>query len=81
MIYYFSNEIADCCSNRLATLPQKDRKNLLTFGQGPIVSAHVFNSWNNTSKSVAKIAVALRCAVSADQNMAAYNRPLDFYIQ
>ena len=27
----FSKEIADCCSIRLATLPQKDRKNLLKF--------------------------------------------------
>ena len=30
-IYDFSNEIADCCSSQLATLPQKDFKHLLTF--------------------------------------------------
>ena len=29
--YEFSNEIADCCSIRLATLPQKDCKYLLKF--------------------------------------------------
>ena len=30
-IYNFSKKIADCCSSRLATLPQKDCKNLLKF--------------------------------------------------
>ena len=29
--YEFSNEIADCCSVRLATLPEKDCKYLLKF--------------------------------------------------
>ena len=36
----------------------------------------MFLSAEHTSYSVNKIASALRCVRSADQNMAAYNRPL-----
>ena len=45
-------------------------------GKVGIVSSHVLISCMNTSKSVNKIASNLRCVSSADQNMAAHNRPL-----
>ena len=46
--------------------------------QGVIVSGHVLISCAHISYSVNKIASALRCVRSADQNMAANNRPLIF---
>ena len=44
--------------------------------QGVILSGHVLISYTHTSWTVNKIASALRCVRSADQSMAAHNRPL-----
>ena len=41
------------------------------------VSSHVWISWTHLSKSAYYFGDAFRCVRSADQNMAAYNRPLD----
>ena len=52
----------------------------ISFVQGEIVSGHFLISCTNTSLSVNKIASALRCVCSADQNMAAHNHPLHRYM-
>ena len=46
-------------------------------GQGEIVSGHVLISWTQASYSACYFGDALRCVRLANQNMAAYNRPLD----
>ena len=41
-----------------------------------VVSGHLLISWTHTSKTTCYFGDAIRCVRSADQNMAAYNRPL-----
>ena len=51
----------------------------ISFVQGEIVSGHFLISCTNTSLSVNKIASALRCVRSADQNIVAHNCPLHLH--